>query len=80
MIAEHPMNLAEQIARLIKSDPIAASQVKEYMAESELVDLLEVTPVVDIQIVKEQIDMDELLQIVVQRFTRAQVLRAFRDA
>lgn len=44
MTAENPMALAQQIAQLLDSDPIAASQVREHLSEERLIELLEINP------------------------------------
>lgn len=80
---ENPTDLAREIARLLVSDPIAASQVKEFVKEERLCELLEISPELVVKEVPADVDDevsgdDAALQRVVKRFTKAQVLEAFR--
>lgn len=40
----HPFQVAKEIADLIKNDPVAARQVKDYMSKDELLNALELYP------------------------------------
>ena len=71
MKLDHPMTLANAIARLLESDPIAAAQVKEHIKPGRLREILEVEPRIS------DFDTDEILDYVSTHFTRAQVLAAF---
>jgi hypothetical protein len=42
--ASHPSYLASEIAEVIKNDPVAAKQIKEYFRGNELIELLDVLP------------------------------------
>lgn len=42
------MYLAQEIARLIESDPVAAAQVKEHIKPTRLCELLDVVPEPDV--------------------------------
>lgn len=41
---ESPMALAQQIAQLLDSDPIAARQVREHLSDERIYELLELPP------------------------------------
>ena len=38
----HPMHTAQDLARQIAADPVAARQIKEHLSEARLVELLEI--------------------------------------
>lgn len=43
-MSHHPMKLAKDVAALLRIDPVAAGQVKEYIPRAELVALLGLEP------------------------------------
>lgn len=47
MKLQHPQSVAQQVAALLESDPIAAAQVKEHLKPQRLLELLDL-PVEDI--------------------------------
>jgi len=44
LVAEHPIRLAQQIAQLLDSDPIAAGQAKEHLSPERLRELFDLPP------------------------------------
>lgn len=71
---DHPISLSQEIAKLLESDPIAASQVKEHLPQDRLIELLGIDPHEGSQM----IDQDEALAYVVKTYTQSQILRACR--
>lgn len=77
------MYLAQEIARLIESDPVAACQVKEHIKPARLCELLDVVPEPDPEQERPYSDLDSvsddrLLDYVANRFTRTEILRAIK--
>lgn len=76
MVLESPVALAEQIAKLLDSDPVAARQVREYLSDERLIELLELqVPLSAVDLDEE--DPDAVLEIVVENFSTSEVLAAF---
>ena len=81
MKLEHPYPLAQEISRLLESDPIAAAQVKEHIAPERLFELLGIeAPEPEVEVVEHLVDMDneELMAEAMLRFTLAEVIAAYR--
>ena len=76
-LIDHPMHLAAEVAKLLESDPVAAGQVKEHIKEERLCELLGLVYMPDAEEAEEMTDF-ALLNEVKARFTRAQVLAAFK--
>ncbi len=73
MKLDHPMTLAAEIARLIESDPVAAAQVKEYLSEDRLREILGLSDIPTLLDVPEE----DLEVFITDNYTRAHVLAWF---
>lgn len=43
-LIDHPMHLAAELAKLLESDPVAVSQIKDHLSSERLIELLEIKP------------------------------------
>lgn len=80
-VMDHPSELAREIARLLDSDPIAASQVKEHLKPDRITELLNM-PLREFEDagldeVMEEFPNSEILRWVRRNFSRSDVLKAF---
>lgn len=86
MSLSSPLNLAREIALLLQRDAIAARQIKEYIPEDELLNLLEIQPEEIFaeqdapEIVKalQNIEPDVILGYIKSHFKVEEVLAAYR--
>jgi hypothetical protein len=78
------MPLAQELARLLERDPIATGQIKEHLAAERLFELLgveqEIRNIVEDERELSDFDKDEILEYVVNKFTKAEILAAISDA
>lgn len=79
------MPLATELARLLRTDPIATSQIKEHIPPGELRELLDLPPTpLDHESVKELLDAseftdEEVLAYLLDKFSTAEILRGVAD-
>lgn len=82
---DHPMELAKQMARLLESDQVAASQIKEHLGEARTYELLRLEPPEELDEPEDDLlgkgdEHLDTLRRVIKNFSKAEVLEALADA